>query len=92
MRGFYYWFALHGKVLPVPEKRLVAFLVENKETFLAQHKNIFDEDELVADGYFDRHENVAIFSAYRLDDAYAALDKITQPIFKKYPAVGITQG
>ena len=58
--------------------------MENKETFLAQHKDVFDDDELVADGYFDRHENIAIFSAYRLDDAYAALDKITRPIFKKF--------
>ena len=92
MRGFYYWFALHGKELPVPDKRLVTFLVENKETFLAQHKDIFEEDELVSDGYFDRRENVAVFSAYRLDDAYAALDKITQPIFKKYPAGELLKG
>ncbi|HEV8058947.1 MAG TPA: DUF1570 domain-containing protein [Gemmataceae bacterium] len=92
MRGFYYWFALHGKSLPVPDKRLIAFLVDNKETFLAQHKDIFDDDELVADGYFDRHENIAVFSAYRLDDAYAALDKITQPLFKKWPAAELLKG
>jgi len=81
MRGFYYWFALRGKALPVPDKKLIAFLVDNKETFLAQHKDIFDDVELTSDGFYDRRENIVVFSAYRLDEAYAALDSITRPMW-----------
>jgi len=92
MRGFYYWFALRGKVLPVPDRKLVAFLVDNKETFLAQHKDIFDDVELTSDGFYDRRENIAVFSAYRLDDAYAALDKITKPLWSKFTASELLAG
>ena len=53
-----------------------------RKTSFTKHNEIFDEDELVADGYFDRHENIAVISAYRLDRAYAALDKITGPMWK----------
>jgi hypothetical protein len=86
LRGFYYWFALHGKALPMPEKRLVAVLIDDKDSFISKHKEIFDDDELVADGFFDRHENIAVYSAYRLDPAYEALDKITGPMWKRMNA------
>jgi len=55
--------------------------VDNKETFLAQHKDIFDDVELTSDGFYDRRENIVVFSAYRLDEAYAALDSITRPMW-----------
>jgi hypothetical protein len=94
LRGFYYWFALHGKALPMPEKRLVAVLIDDKDSFISKHKEIFDDDELVADGFFDRRENIAVYSAYRLDPAYDALDKITGPLWKRmnYNASDLLKG
>jgi hypothetical protein len=94
MRGFYYWFALHGKELPVPEKRLVAVLVDNKENFRSKHKDIFDDEELVADGFYNRHENIAVYSAFRLDSAYEALDKVISQVWatKKFVPSELLQG
>ena len=84
MRGFYYWFALRNRVLPVPDRRLVAFLVANKETFEGQHKDIFDDDPLVVDGFYDRRDNIAVFSPHRLDQGFDALLKIVGPLWKQF--------
>src|SRR5262249_55233433 len=80
---FFYWFALRGKVLPVPQRRLVGVLLNDEDAFNREHRNIFDETPLVADGFFARRENLAVFSAKRLDDGYKALHKATQPFWAK---------
>src|SRR5262249_26435769 len=59
-RGFFTWFALRGRALPVPESRLVAVLVESPEAFEHQYKDIFDAPPKEDDGFFDRRENLAV--------------------------------
>jgi hypothetical protein len=76
-RAFFGWFALNHKVLPVPDTRLVAVLVERPEQFSALHKD-FDLVPMAADGFYARRYNLAVFSAERLDDVYGALHKLTQ--------------
>ena len=61
--GFFTWFALRGNALPLPDRRLVAVLVDSPEAFQHQHKDIFDDVPMVADGYFVPRDNLAIFSA-----------------------------
>ena len=63
--GFFTWFALRGNALPLPDRRLVAVLVDSPEAFQHQHKDIFDDAPMVADGYFVPRDNLAIFSAQR---------------------------
>ncbi len=74
-KGFFYWFALRGMALEVPDRRLVAVLLDNPEVFEHQHKQVFDSLPMVADGFYARRDNLAVFSATRLDDAFEALDK-----------------
>jgi hypothetical protein len=80
-RSFFYWFALKGKALPVPEERLVAVLVSREDEFNRQHQ-IFDEEPLIADGFLARRENLAVFSLKRLDPASVALDQSTEKIWQ----------
>jgi hypothetical protein len=80
-QGFFTWFALRGKVLPLPDRRLVAVLVDSPETFQHQHKDIFDEALMAEDGFYVRRDNLAIFSAHRLDEGYDALTKAVKNIW-----------
>jgi hypothetical protein len=80
-QGFFYWFAMRGKALPLPERRLVAVLVDSPEAFQQKHKDIFDDTPLVEDGYYVRRENLAVISAQRLDEGYDALTKVVKNIW-----------
>jgi hypothetical protein len=81
MRGFYYWFALKGRVLPVPERRLLAVLVNKPEQFHS-YRHAFDDAPLVQDGFFARRENLAFFCATRQDEVYNLLVKHTGPLWQ----------
>jgi hypothetical protein len=74
MEAFYYWFALKGKTPPVPERRLGALLIDKasdlKQLYLAAGAPPF-----IADGFFDRRDNLAVFSTSRLDQASDLLGK-----------------
>jgi hypothetical protein len=71
-RAFFYWFALRGRVLPVPERRLIAIMVERSEEFWKDHA-IFDSMPLESDGFYARRDNLIVFSTSRLDEGYEAL-------------------
>jgi hypothetical protein len=71
-KTFYYWFALQGHVLPVPQQRLVAVLVPDKDEFERQQK-IFETSADVADGFYVSRDNLAVYSQVRLDAPYLAL-------------------
>jgi hypothetical protein len=72
--SFFYWFALQGQALPVPPHRLVAVLVDSPADFEAKHQS-FNPGPMVADGFTVRRDNVAVFSARRLGEAYDKLEK-----------------
>lgn len=80
-QGFFYWFALRGKALPVPDHKLVAVVVDSPEAFEHQHKDIFDDPIMVGDGFYVRRDNLAVFSAKRLDEGYDALSKTVKNIW-----------
>ncbi len=76
----YYWFALQGKQLPVPQERLLAILTADERDF--RHLNqVLDSSPIVSDSFFARRENIAVFSARRLDDAYDRLEKRAAPLW-----------
>jgi hypothetical protein len=91
-KAFYYWFALHGKELRVPDRRLVAMLVYDPEIFKQKHKDIFDETQLVTDGFYARRENLAIFSAKRFDENYVSLTSVARPIWDKFDRDQLLKG
>lgn len=74
-RTFYYWFALKGRALNVPERRLLAALIDNKDAFDHQHKNIFDDTPMTHDGFYVPREQIAVFSARPTTIGYQALEK-----------------
>lgn len=92
MQGFYYWFAIRGEALPVPDKKLVAFLVSNKDAFTQKHKEIFEDAPQITDGFLARRENIAVFSATRLDDNYETLLRTAKEIFNKYNPSELLKG
>jgi hypothetical protein len=67
--GFFYWFALQGKVLPVPEKKLVCVLADNTASFKQLH-TMFDSLPMAADGFYSSLDNVVILSPGRTDSLF----------------------
>src|SRR5262249_17599488 len=76
-RTFYYWFAIKGHALPVPDHRLVVILANTDKEFEQQHA-MFDNLPLVSDGFYARRDNLAVLASRRLDEPYEALSKFTQ--------------
>jgi len=64
---FFYWFALRGKTPPMPDRRLIAFLVDSPADFLKYH-DACDQVPMVADGFFVRRDNIIVLSTERLDE------------------------
>jgi hypothetical protein len=81
-KAFYYWFALQGKELPVPDYRLIAVLVDKPSEFEVYRK-VFDNVPLSDDGFYARRENLAFFSATPLDEKYDALDASMKDLWGK---------
>jgi len=74
MKAFYYWFALRGKALPVPDRRLVALVLEKPIEYTQTHRACAAPAE-VADGFFSRRDNLLVFSANRLDAVVEPLNR-----------------
>jgi hypothetical protein len=79
LRGCLYWFTLKQKALPVPERRLLNVLVDKTDEFTG-YRQVFDTIPLVADGFYSKRENVGIYSANRLDEAFALVTRATAPL------------
>jgi hypothetical protein len=73
-RGFYYWFALRGIVLPVPAQQQLAVLTGQEKDFNHFH-TLLSAGPVVADGFLAPRENVAVLSTRRLDEPYDMLEK-----------------
>ncbi len=80
--GFYYWWAFHGVVLPVPHDRQLA-VVTDKADELHRFRHILTSGPLVGDGFFARREGLTVLSARRLDEPYDALDKYSSQWWSK---------
>ena len=71
---FHYWFALRGKVLPVPKKKLLTVLLDSPTEFRRQYE-AFDSSPVVTDGFYAPRENIVFFSGNRLDGVSDAFNK-----------------
>lgn len=79
---YYYWFAMHGLQLPVPEERVVAILTSDEKDFKRLHQHL-DATPIVSDSFYARHENIAVFSTKRLDEVYDRLEKYSTPLWSQ---------
>src|SRR5262249_571065 len=75
-RGFYYWFALKGVALAVPDQRQSAVVTGEKD-FNQIHKAL-ESGPVVVDGFFARRENLVVMSSKCQDESYDALGKYYQ--------------
>jgi hypothetical protein len=89
MAGYYYWFALAGKPLPMPKFQLVAVLAENEAKFDALHQ-LFDSLPLNSDGFYAGFDNVMILSAVRRDAPYKAFKTHVQDLEKQLKEQGLS--
>jgi hypothetical protein len=67
--GYFYWFALQGKPLTPPGQKLMAVLSGDLQDFQQLHE-LFDNLPLVADGFYSRFDNVAVYSSTRIDGPF----------------------
>lgn len=73
-RGYYYWFALQGQALSVPQTRQLVVLTNQDKDF--QHfRKILTSGPVVVDGFFARRENLAVMNATRQDDTYETVKR-----------------
>lgn len=72
-RGFYYWFALRGIALTVPQNRQVVVLTSKTSDF-EQLRKILTSGPIVVDGFFARREILPVMHSQRQDDPYKALN------------------
>jgi hypothetical protein len=96
-RSFYYWWALKGISLPMPQERLSTVLTANTNDF-EDLRAVLTSSPRVADGFYARGENLSVFSAKPLDENYETLEKRSTPywaagfnrtdILKKYDRGG----
>ncbi len=84
--GIMYWFAFHGRPLPVPQKQMVAVLVEKADQFAAVHK-MFDDAPMFADGFYSALDNITVLAPSRVDagyDKFFSLAKNAEAALKTY--------
>jgi hypothetical protein len=81
-KTFYIWFALRGKALSAPSEKLVGVIVGDATEF-RKYRDTFEATNLVADGFHARRENLAVFSARRLDRASVNFEQIVKDIYRE---------
>ncbi len=85
--GYFYWFALQGKPLAPPKEKLMAVLAGNLPEFVQLH-DLFDNLPLVADGFYSRFDNVAVFAATRGDAAFLRFQGMVSNLDKQNLELG----
>jgi hypothetical protein len=81
MRAFYYWFALRGLALPMPQDKLVAILLDKPDEFRKQ-RAVLEDEPLVSDGFYAHRDHICVFSAQRLDTPFHVFDRQVEPLWK----------
>jgi hypothetical protein len=74
LRIYYFWFALNGYVLPVPEERIPVAMLSNN---LTQEQKKLGATAIEADGFLARREGLAFLSSRRWDENYDLLEKFS---------------
>ena len=77
----YLWFAIRGKALPAPSEKLVAVIVGDASEF-RKYRDTFEQTNLAADGFHARRENLAVFSARRLDRASVNFEQLVKDVYR----------
>jgi hypothetical protein len=77
----YLWFAIRGKALTAPSEKLVAVIVGDASEF-RRYRDTFEQSNLAADGFHARRENLAVFSARRLDKASVNFEQLVKDVYR----------
>jgi hypothetical protein len=84
---FFYWHALKGRPLPMPDNRMVVVLVK---TPMRQAKEFevkrayFDNIPLVGSGFTAPRDNVVVMASRRLDPVYSHLEETNSTLWSTY--------
>lgn len=78
--AFHGWFALKGRAVPLPERRLAVVLPGKTEEF-TRLRRASDAAELRGDGFLTRRDNVLVLSPVPLYGPYDQLSKATQDLW-----------
>ncbi len=77
----YLWFALRGRALPAPTEKMVAVIVGDSSEY-RRYRDTFEATNLVSDGFHARRENLAVFSARRLDKASINFEAMIRDVYR----------
>jgi len=84
-KGYYYWFALRGVVMPMPREKMLSVLVppgkDVGEEFRRQNK-VFDAPPINSDAFYARRQNLIVFSSTRLDEIYDTVSKVSIDLWR----------
>ena len=85
-RTFYYWFAIHGKALPLPKSKMVVVVPKNQDNNnYGQAKAALGAHDLVSDGFHARRENLLVLAPQRLDEPYRAFQSImNESVYREF--------
>lgn len=78
--AFFYWFALQGRYLPLPDHRLTVVVPNSSEDFTQLH-GAFDHPALAADGFLARRENLIVLSPTPLAAPFDMLSRATNDLW-----------
>ena len=81
-KTIYVWFALRGRALPAPAEKLVGVIVGDATDY-RRLRDTFEETNFVADGFYARRENLAVFSARRLDKASVNFEQRVRNVYRE---------
>jgi hypothetical protein len=81
LRTVYLWFALRGRALPAPAEKMVAVIVGDATEY-RRYRDTFEAQNLAADGFHARRENLAVFSGRRLDRASVNFEQLVKDVYR----------
>ncbi|MEZ6140354.1 MAG: hypothetical protein R3B84_07265 [Zavarzinella sp.] len=87
----YLWIALRGRALPEPKEKMTGILVGNARDF-DRYQATFEVNNIVCDGFLARRENIAVFSAERLDKASVNFKQSLRDVYGKFTAGRLSDG
>src|SRR5205823_1234228 len=83
-KAFYYWHALRGKALPMPQDKLVAVMVPGDGGDFFKQNKLFNGEPIVADSFFSPRYNLVVFSSRRLDVPYRGVARSTEDLWRTF--------
>ncbi len=79
LRDYYYWWALHGKALPMPKEKLVVVVTASRDEFKYFHNGL-SGSPVVWDGFHSIVPNVTVLALNPTTERYSELKRLQRAL------------